>query len=271
MLATDPTLEEIIELADAVADENNRGSVTNLTDLIKSEGISISYNDYGPHFDGMLEYAKGRFHIYCNTFYSKTPESGRARFTLAHELGHYFIDAHRNALVSGRIQAHGSHADFQSKNELERQADSFASALLLPTVPTKERQQIAAFGLAGIQTLSNEFQTSISSTAIRYTNLSIRPCAVIRWTQAGVSWMVVSPKMWEQGVRWTNITPEKLPRDSATGIVLAGHSTSIERRGTVAAAWFTKRGPIVWNDEILIEEALSLGEHGAITFIYPDS
>lgn len=270
MLATDSTLVEITALADAVADESLHGPIT-ITDLIRSEGISLSYNDYGPYFDGMLEYAKGRFHIYCNLYYSRTPESGRARFTLAHELGHYFIDSHRNALVSGKMPAHGSRSDFQSKNEIERQADSFASTLLLPTERMKLRQQVVAFGLAGIRALSQEFQTSLSSTAIRYTHLSSRPCAVIRWTQEGVSWMVVSPQMWDQGVRWASITREKLPRDSATGIALSKSSTAIEKRGTAATTWFTRRGPIVWNDTILIEEALSLGDFGALTFVYPDS
>lgn len=270
MLATESIQEEITALADAIAEDNGGGSVTNLTSLIDGEGITLSYNNYGPHFDGMLEYAHGRFHIFCNLYYSKTPASGRARFTLAHELGHYFIDSHRNALVSGKMAAHGSRADFQSKNEIERQADLFASILLLPTARLKLRQQKVGFGLAGIQALAKEFQTSLSSTAIRYANLSSRSCAVIRWTQEGVSWMVVNPSMQEQGVKWASITRETLPQDSATGIVLSGRSMAIEKRGTVASTWFSKRGPIVWNDAILIEEALSLGESGALTFIRPD-
>lgn len=271
MLATDSILEEIGALADAVAEDSGDRSVTNLSSLIEGEGITLSYNDYGPHFDGMLEYAHGRFHIFCNLYYSKTPGSGRARFTLAHELGHYFIDSHRNALISGKMAAHGSRSDFQSKNEIERQADLFASILLLPTARLQSRLQKVTFGLAGIQTLAKEFQTSLSSTAIRYADLSSRSCAVIRWTQESVSWMVVSPSMRDQGVRWTHITRDTLPQDSATGIVLGNCSIGIEKRGTVATRWFTKRGPIVWNDGILIEEALSLGEYGALTFIYPDS
>lgn len=271
MSVTESALEEIAELADAVAEDNGERPVINLVSIIEKERITLSYNDYGSHFDGMLEYARGRFHIYCNLYYSKTPESGRARFTLAHELGHYFIDDHRNALISGKMAAHGSRSDFQSKNDIERQADTFASILLLPTARLTLRQREVPFGLSGIQALSNEFQTSLSSTAIRYTSLSSRSCAIIRWTQEGVSWMVVSPSMRDQGVHWAHITRNTLPQDSATGVVLGKYSTEIEKRGTVATTWFTKRGPIVWNDDILIEEALSLGEYGALTFIYPDS
>lgn len=270
MIATDSILEEIAALADAVAEDNGGQSVTDLTSLIGEEGITLSYNDYGPHFDGMLEYARGRFHIFCNLYYSKTPTSGRARFTLGHELGHYFIDSHRNALTSGRMAAHGSMADFQSKNAIERQADLFASVLLLPTARLKSLQQRAAFSLAGIEALAEKFQTSLSSTAIRYANVSSRSCAVVRWTQEGVSWMAVSPSMQEQGVRWASITRGTLPRDSATGVVLSGRSIRIEKRGTVATTWFSKRGPMVWNDTVLIEEAISLGGYGALTFIYPD-
>lgn len=271
MATADYTLEDIDDLADAVAEGAGGTKVTDLKTLLKDEEISVSYNDYGPHFDGMLEYSNSRFHIYCNLYYARDPTGGRARFTIAHELGHYFIDSHRNALVSGKMAPHGSRGDFQSRNEIERQADSFASTLLLPTGKVRARQRAVAFGLIGVLALAKEFQTSLSSTAIRYTNLSERPCAVIRWTSEGVSWMVVNPKMWEQGVRWTNITRETLPRDSATGIVLSGKSTGVEKRGTVATTWFTKRGPLVWSDSILIEEAFSLGEYGALTFIYPDS
>ena len=61
------------------------------------------------HRAGMLEHRGGRpacwsggWHIYCNLDCVGQKDSPRARFTLAHELGHYYIDEHRNALVAGR-------------------------------------------------------------------------------------------------------------------------------------------------------------------------
>jgi hypothetical protein len=63
---------------------------------------------YQEAFDGMLEWRDGVFHIYCNLSTVENSTSVRARFTLAHELGHFFIDEHRNALASGRVPAHPS-------------------------------------------------------------------------------------------------------------------------------------------------------------------
>jgi hypothetical protein len=56
-------------------------------------------------------YLKGRFHIYCNLDRENLPSSPRARFTLSHELGHYFIDEHQNNLASGQVRPHPSAAE----------------------------------------------------------------------------------------------------------------------------------------------------------------
>ena len=52
--------------------------------------------------------------------------------TFVHELGHFLIDEHRNALMLGLSPSHPSFTNFSSDNEVELEADFFASSLLIP-------------------------------------------------------------------------------------------------------------------------------------------
>jgi len=69
--------------------------------IIKSVGVGLTYDDYEDAFDGLIEYRSGRFHIFSNTTQGQQPNFPRVRFTLGHELAHYFIDEHRIKLRSG--------------------------------------------------------------------------------------------------------------------------------------------------------------------------
>ena len=93
---------EIQELAEAVADEHFPDRRIEPEELLKRKGITFNYGRYGDAFDGMLECENGAFHVYCNLERVGQPNSPRARFTFGHELGHYYIDEHRNALAAGR-------------------------------------------------------------------------------------------------------------------------------------------------------------------------
>jgi Zn-dependent peptidase ImmA (M78 family) len=61
---------------------------------------------------------------------------------LAHELGHYCIGGHADALL-----AHGPHyssAHFSSNDPFEMEADYFAAALLMPEVAFRKEARLAS-------------------------------------------------------------------------------------------------------------------------------
>jgi len=124
--------EEIAELAETVADEHCPTGRVDPVLIAKAKGITLSFGRYEDAFDGLLEHCCGRFHIYCNLDRVERAGSPRARFTLSHELGHFYIDEHRNALKAGRAPSHPSFCDYESKNPVEQEADHFASCLLMP-------------------------------------------------------------------------------------------------------------------------------------------
>jgi hypothetical protein len=93
--------------------------------------MTFSFGRYANCFDGYLECRQRKFHVYIDLDSSGSADSPRARFSFAHEVGHYFLDWHRCALELG-APPHGSRADLNFPGIVEREADMFAANLLLP-------------------------------------------------------------------------------------------------------------------------------------------
>jgi hypothetical protein len=92
--------------------------------IIDSEGIIVGEGDFGPDFYGRLEYHPARrvfllFHPIQTKWNSFV-----VRFSIAHELGHYYIPEHRAVLLSG--ESHNSVSTGYSDSSIEREADQFA-------------------------------------------------------------------------------------------------------------------------------------------------
>lgn len=271
--ARDQQLDDIAGLAEAIAEEHASTGRVEPEQILAHNKITLSFGNYEDAFDGMLEFDRGRFHVYANLQRLKTRDSGRARFTLGHELGHYYIDAHRRALQSGSTTRHPSFADHQSDNPLEVEADHFACHLLMPTARFVRAAKGRAAGLETILALKDVFGTSITSTAIRYTKLDLAPCTLVKWSGDGFGWKWFSGSTFAAGYRRTIENVEKVPKDSPTGRALAGETPpagGIFKAGTLASAWFRGVLPGTSKDVVFIEQAISLGEFGVLTFLAPE-
>lgn len=242
--------------------------------IIQGNRLTVSFGEYGNAFDGLLEYEKGRFHIYCNIQCLGGKDSPRARFTLCHELGHYYIDEHRSALAAGRCPAHPSKTEYSSRNLVEQEADFFAGRVLMPTQLFYDRANRVPRGLAGIRLLSSEFQTSLSSTAIRYVELDLVPCAVIKWGHDGIGWKWLSTSTFRLRYRKTIERVEDLQPDCATARALRGEEeppSGFFQNGSTASFWFRRVDDSSYRNSIMVEQAVSLGRYGALTFLYPEA
>jgi Zn-dependent peptidase ImmA (M78 family) len=263
--------EEIEELAALLVAQSSTKDRVDLESIAAAEGITFSFGHYGDSFDGLLECRNSAFHIYINVDRNKGPHSARARFSFAHELGHYFLDWHRTALGRG-VPSHGSKADFESGNlAAEREADMFAAHLLLPTLQVKKvaRHRIDA---AEIVRLAEHFGTSLSATAMRCARLDLAPLIVMRWTATARAWCWSSSIFEQRTGNKAFKSIERLPSDSATRQLLLGNSDehdTITSRGTTLSTWFPGVRPGSSYDYILIEECISLGPHGALTILRP--
>ncbi|MGY4305200.1 hypothetical protein ACVIJ6_002443 [Bradyrhizobium sp. USDA 4369] len=147
---------------------------------------------------GMLVKAGDQFGImYATNISSK----GFQRFSIAHELGHYCIEGHCDALLSSGI--HYSQAGFRSADPFEQEADYFAAALLMPELPFKKEMNRHDPGLACIEELGKACDTSLTATAIRYATLTRDGVAVILTSEGVIEYCFMSEGLKEaKGISW---------------------------------------------------------------------
>ena len=260
----------ISELAEDVWQTYSGERQVFLDGIANAVGTTLSYGDYGDAFDGLLEHRCAAFHIYCNTARGQPCNSPRARFTIAHELGHLFIDEHRNALLAGK-PPHFSFTEHPSDNPVEVEANLFSANLLMPTKEFRKALTEVRLGLGGIIDAASTFGVSIQSSALRFTSQSRTPCAIVMFRESGKAWWNISTELKKRGYQWVQkLDREMIPIDSATGIAMHDSATSlgpIRQNGTVASAWFTgiDRGSL--SDEMFLESAVRLASRGVLTLI----
>jgi len=158
-------------------------------------------DDFRDRFDGQLEYhsSKRRFLLLYNTKYDRGDKHHpRTRFSIAHELGHYFIEAHHAHLRRGG-KPHPSRDEFASAVDMEREADAFAAGLLMPSVLIGPRVNESDLSLDRIRELADEFQMSLVSTAIRGSQVSHFPTAVAGIRDGNVMWQFQADCLVEAG------------------------------------------------------------------------
>jgi hypothetical protein len=103
---------------------------------------------------------------------------GFQRFSIGHELGHYFLEGHIDHILPGD-GTHTSHAGFVSGDPYELEADQFAAGLLMPSVLFKRALGQQNAGLEVVESLASLCRTSLTATAIRYTEVTHDAVAII--------------------------------------------------------------------------------------------
>jgi Zn-dependent peptidase ImmA (M78 family) len=121
---------------------------------------------------------------------------GFQHFSVAHELGHYFLEGHVDAVI-GPDGIHQSHAGFSSDDRYEIEADHFASALLMPDTLFTAAMSRAGEGLTAIETLSALCVTSLTATAIRYAQGAEDAAAVVMSTGKRINYCFMSKALLE--------------------------------------------------------------------------
>ena len=194
---------------------------------------------------------------------------GFQRFSVAHELGHYFLDGHIDHVLP-KDGVHASHAGFVSADPYEMEADCFAASLLMPKIAFKRTTRRLDPGLAVVESLSKDCRTSLTATAIRYAELTDDAIAVIISTGPTVDFCFLSDAMkslpelsWPRKgspvpkatvTAWFNENPERILR-----------SDRIEREIDVMDWLGGNKSVLVW------EEIVGLGRYGKTLTILSSS
>lgn len=122
------------------------------------------------------------------------PNEGFQRFSVAHELGHYFLDGHIDHVLP-KDGMHVSNAGFTSAEPYEQEADNFAVGLLMPAGLFRRLIGRSAVGLADIESAAEACRTSLTATAIRYAELTDDAVAIIVSTGRTVDYCIMSTAM----------------------------------------------------------------------------
>ena len=212
----------------------------NLESIAVQEGIQLAPGDYGESFCGRIEFIKSYKKFFL---YYPAPSTNRllprTRFSIAHELGHYFIESHRKMLISGEF--HNSESGFICEKEKEREADYFASILLMPTPVIKRNLNNEGFlTLRRILQLAREYETSATCAAIRYTTYSSEPCAVVLSKESKVLCYVPSADAKVLGFEWMG--KKTIPSGSSIEDAISTiGSDEIHKLETSSENWFSPR------------------------------
>jgi len=152
---------------------------------------------------------------YCIAYATHIQSSGFQRFSIAHELGHYFLPGHMDALFAER-DVHESRAGRFSDDQYEGEADRFAARLLMPNSLFLPAVRHAGEGLAAIERLAEMCETSLSATGIRYAEALRDPLAVVVSSGASIDYWAMSEPLKDcDGIDWLR-KGQPLPLSSLT-------------------------------------------------------
>jgi len=259
---------EISDLAEFIGSQYLTPSGVDLVSIVENNEISLSFGRYADSFDGLLELKNGQFHIYGNLDRLISVDAARSRFTVGHELGHFFIDEHRRGLMkSGKV--HGSLIELQSDLIIENEADLFSANLLMPAKEIQKCMKQKPIGLELCIEISNRFNASLLSSAVRVVDLTSQPCAIFKWFNQKLEWASLSTELFAAGMRRNKNISEDLYPDAATRKVGRGISTGIEESITTADYWFSCLKSYQNAQAIFKEQAISLGSYGVLSFLIP--
>jgi hypothetical protein len=193
---------------------------------------------------------------------------GFENFSVAHELGHFFLPGHVDAVIPGGTGIHVSRAGFNSADRYEAEADRFAAGILMPRhlfFPALEKQ---GQGLAAIEALAELCKTSLHSTAIRYTQCAREPVAIVVSRGGIIDHCFMSEALKQlDGIDWLK-KREALPRSTAT-FAFNQDPSQVARGDRVEDSsnlqtWFGGKRSIEINEDVV-----GLGSYGkTLTVLY---
>lgn len=185
---------------------------------------------------------------------SGIPETGRKRFAVAHELGHW--ELHRGLSQLSYCTDGDVHGYKGSPSEIE--ASAFAAELLMPAPLFKPHCHVTKPSLALVKELAERFETTLTATAVRFVEESREPCVAVFSEDGRVTW---SRRREDAESLW--IQPDhELHVDSAAYDILHGERPREGMRPVPSEAWFPalRRGVRLE----VYEESMRLGGYPTI-------
>lgn len=231
--------------------------------IARRQGLAVEEGPLPSGVYGVLWKKGNRFGIIVS---DACPTPGHRRFSLAHELGHYHIDGHLDAMFAGDAERVESEGEFlhNRKSRLEREADWFASELLVPASQLGPRIDEEPASIGTLQSLADQFRTSLTMMAIRHAELTDLSTASILSRDGRVEWVFCSHRLarhdWSRALQ----KGDTVPPGTAT-LSLARDLPGLSGGETRSAAgpardWFDGASPHLEVEE----DAVEMGSYGRV-------
>ncbi len=118
-------------------------------------------------------------HAEWGIFVNPKARAERKRFTVAHELGHFVL--HRAMQVTFNCDKESVYAGIDTLKAIEREADDFASNLLMPGNMLRDRIDGKRIDIHLLGDLAKEFDVSLEAMCIRLVKYTEQRAVLIYW------------------------------------------------------------------------------------------
>jgi Zn-dependent peptidase ImmA (M78 family) len=217
-------------------------------------------------YDGCLMRVGDTWGILLNNLIQSQP---RKNFTIAHELGHYYLDGEQIERQISATDKKDKAATFVPQHRCQREdlrgfdshqleeqrANQFAVELLMPSpIFRADATDLPEIGLPAIDALAANYSTSLTSTAIRYTRLSPHVCAVVLSEQGQIKYFAYS-EHFRQNSDCYLAKNKPLHPDSVAALLTKGESKDAkeQQRKVPLSHWCSTH-----SDQPLIEQSRRL-------------
>ena len=175
---------------------NSPAALQRLEDIAWARGAEVKYGPLSSA-EGRLVVNRGKGII---TISSTVSSPQRKRFSIAHELGHFEMHRQRSSLFLCSIDDINDGAVKNAVNKMEREANEFASAFLLPERIFEPLCDEVDPSLDRIAELADTFNTSLAATALRFIRFTQEPVAVVYTVDQYINWVRRSAQLEELGL-----------------------------------------------------------------------
>lgn len=264
---TERKLQDAEQIAEKLVRDEGLTLPINVTALAASRDIIVEAKPArSKGVSGMLIRSGENYAI---AYATHITSEGFQRFSIAHELGHYFLPGHPEAVFrSGNT--HESRGGFSSGDQIELEADHFAAGLLMPKHLFKAAAGRYSDGIEAIKGIAEDCKTSLTASAIRYARLTDAAIAIILSTGSSVDYCFVSESMRQvKGFRHLkkgSLLPQKSGTRAFNQVTENVSLARDESDDTDLNLWFHTDEEFVASEEIV-----GLGEYGkTLTVIAAD-
>jgi len=159
----------------------------------------IRGKDFSDKFEGMLlphPSGNGEWGIVYN---DSITSKGRINFTLAHELGHYLL--HRQMSADGnRCSTHDMFRWDSEYGQMEADANTFASFLLLPLDDFREQVRNARMSIDLARHLSDRYEVSLTAAILKWLSITDARAMIVVGRDGFIDWAWSSESLFRSGV-----------------------------------------------------------------------